>query len=240
MTGASERRNDLGQPIGFALEGWTPRRPPSREPMQGRWCRLEPVDPVRHADQLFAANGADADGRMWTYMNHGPFASLEDYREWMDSACLGDDPLFHAVVDAADGMAKGLAAYLRINPADGVIEVGSIAYAPSLQQTAAATETMYLMMRRAFDELGYRRYEWKCDALNAPSRAAATRLGFLYEGTFAQATHYKGRNRDTAWYAITDRRWPALKRAFEAWLDAANFDAAGRQCRSLRTFMAGG
>jgi len=237
MSAPSQRSNELGQPIGEDVPGWTPRPAPPREAMQGRWCRIEPIDPERHAADIFAANAADTAGGMWTYMNHGPFDDLDAYRAWMDAACRGDDPLFHAVVDGRDGKAKGLAAYLRINPTDGVIEVGSIALSPALQRTAAATEAMYLMMRRAFDELGYRRYEWKCDDLNLPSRRAAERLGFLYEGTFVQATMYKGRNRDTAWYAITDKRWPGLRAAMEAWLDAANFGPDGAQQKNLSAFM---
>ena len=144
-----------------------------------------------------------------------------------------DDPLFYAVVDQASGGAIGVASYLRIEPAVGVIEVGHIAYSPPLRRTTAATEAMYLMMRRVFDELGYRRYEWKCDALNAPSRRAADRFGFSFEGVFRQATMYKGRNRDTAWYSITDVEWPALKARFEAWLDESNFSADGAQRLSL-------
>jgi RimJ/RimL family protein N-acetyltransferase len=237
MTGEAVRLNALGQPIGVDVPGWQARPRPPRTVMEGTWCRLEPIDPDRHAAELHAANAADTKGAMWTYMNHGPFADLAQYRAWMDKACMGDDPLFFAIRDAADGKAKGLASYLRINPTDGVIEVGSIAYSPALQKTVAATETMYLMMRRAFDELGYRRYEWKCDTLNAPSRAAADRLGFRYEGTFVQATMYKGRNRDTAWYAITDKRWPEIKQAFEAWLAQDNFGADGRQRVSLSAFM---
>ncbi len=201
--------------------------------MRGRYCRLEPIDPDRHAAQLFAANAADADGRMWTYMNHGPFDTLEQYRTWMDASCMGDDPMFHTIIDEASGEALGVAAYLRINKANGVMEVGSIAYAPALQRTRAATEAMFLMMQRVFDELGYRRYEWKCDALNAGSRAAALRLGFTFEGVFEQAILYKGRNRDTAWYAITDKRWPSVKAAFESWLSPDNFDDDGRQKRKL-------
>jgi RimJ/RimL family protein N-acetyltransferase len=232
-----EYTNDLGQPIGFDVVDWLACPPPPRTVMQGRTCRIEPIDPERHGAELFEANGADVEGGMWTYMNHGPFDALADYRAWMEASCLGDDPLFHAVIDEADGKAKGLAAYLRIEPAVGVIEVGSIAYAPALQRTVIATEVMFLMMRRVFDELGYRRYEWKCDALNAPSRAAALRLGFKFEGVFEQATMYKGRNRDTAWYAITDQRWTAIKAAFEAWLALENFDAAGQQVESLGAFM---
>ena len=155
----------------------------------------------------------------------------------MADTCLGEDPLFHAIVEAASGRALGVASYLRIEPEVGVIEVGHINYAPALQRTAAATEAMYLMMAPVFEELGNRRYEWKCDALYAASRRAAERLGFAFEGVFRQATLYKGRNRDSAWYAITDRDWPALKAAFEAWLDPANFDAAGMQKARLSEFM---
>ncbi|GIK96015.1 MAG: acetyltransferase [Alphaproteobacteria bacterium] len=229
----TEHRNQLGQPIGFPVPGWTPRPRPPRGPIEGRFCRVEPIDPGRHAAALHAANLEDADGRMWTYLPYGPFATLEDYRRWMETTCLRDDPLFHAVVDAKSGRALGIASYLRIEPAVGVIEVGHIAYSPPLQGATAATEAMYLMMRRVFDELGYRRYEWKCDALNAPSRRAAERLGFRFEGVFRQATIYKGRNRDTAWYAITDRDWTGLKPAFERWLDPANFDGEGKQRQRL-------
>ncbi len=221
--------NHLGQPIGFAVPDWAPAPLPPRTAMAGRWCRVEPLDVARHAGDLFAAYSEDVEGRIWTYMGYGPFASLPEFEAWMAAACLGDDPLFHAIVEAASGRALGVASYLRAQPEVGVIEVGHINYAPPLQRRAAATEAMFLMMARVFEELGYRRYEWKCDALNDASRRAAERLGFVFEGVFRQATMYKGRNRDTAWYAITDRDWPALKRAYEAWLDPANFDAAGRQ-----------
>jgi len=221
--------NHLGQPIGFPLPGWTARQRPPRTAMEGRLCRVEPIDLDHHAADLHTANLADREGRNWTYLAYGPYQRLEEYRAWMRTTCLGDDPFFHAVIDKGTGRAVGVASYLRIDPAPGVIEVGHINYAPPLQRTAAATEAMFLMMRRVFDELGYRRYEWKCDALNAPSRAAALRLGFQFEGIFRQATVYKSRNRDTAWYAIIDRDWPALKAGYERWLDPANFDATGRQ-----------
>ena len=224
--------NRLGQPIGVSLPQWSaPPRPP-REPLAGRYCRIEPIDPARHAVELHAANLGDGENRIWTYLPYGPFETLGDYRAWMEADCLGDDPLFHAVVDGASGKAAGIASYLRINPAAGSIEVGHINYAPALQKTPAATEAMYLMMKRAF-ELGYRRYEWKCDALNAGSRSAAQRLGLSFEGVFRQATTYKGRNRDTAWYAAIDSEWPTLCDAFERWLDRANFDGDGRQRSSL-------
>lgn len=220
--------NDLGQPIGFPIPGWTPPPVPPREPMDGRYCQLEPLDPDRHADALFESNAADADGRGWTYLAYGPFATLASYRAWMSKTCLGDDPMFFAVLDSATRRPAGVASYLRITPAAGSIEVGHIHYSPGLKRSPAATEAMYLMMERAFG-LGYRRYEWKCDALNAASRAAAQRLGLSFEGVFRQAAVYKGRNRDTAWFAIVDADWPALRQAFQAWLVPANFDARGRQ-----------
>ena len=233
MSGQQVRTNELGQPIGEEVPGWTPRPRPPRTVMTGRYCRVEPIDPARHAADLFAANAEDREGRIWTYLPYGPFATLAEYRAWIERDCLGDDPLFHAVVDGASGRALGVASYLRIDPPMGVIEVGHINYAPALQRSAASTEAMFLMMRRAFDELGYRRYEWKCDALNQPSRRAAIRLGLTYEGLFRQATMVKGRNRDTAWYAVIDRDWPALSAAFEQWLDPGNFDPSGRQRVSL-------
>ncbi|MEO7913230.1 MAG: GNAT family protein [Roseiflexaceae bacterium] len=220
--------NALGQPIGFAVAGWaTPPRPP-REPIHGRYCRVEPLDSARHAADLFAANRAAIDPRDWTYLAYGPFESMEEYQDWIQRVCLGDDPLFHAIIDSATDKAVGVASFLRIEPGSGSIEVGHINFSPLLQRTPAATEAMYLMMQRAF-ELGYRRYEWKCDALNARSRAAAQRYGLSFEGIFRQATVYKGRNRDTAWYAAIDQEWPALQAAFLQWLDPANFDQSGQQ-----------
>jgi len=220
--------NHLGQPIGFSLPGWTPPPRPPREPIEGRLCRLEPLDPDRHAAALFAEDAADAEGRSWTYLAYGPFSDLASYRAWMNASCLSDDPLFFAIIDRADARPAGVASYLRITPASGSIEVGHIHYSPRLQRRPAATEAMFLMMQQAF-ELGYRRYEWKCDALNAASRAAAQRLGLSFEGVFRQATVYKGRNRDTAWYAAIDREWAALRAAYLGWLDPGNFDEQGRQ-----------
>ena len=224
--------NALGQPVGFPLPAWRPPPPPSREPMAGRYCRLEALDAQRHARQLHEANMLDASGRAFTYLGVGPFATFEAYLDWISASCLGADPLFHAIVDNATGKAVGVASYMRIDTRNGVIEVGHLNYSPLLQRTRAATEAMYLMMKRAF-ELGYRRYEWKCDALNAPSRAAAQRLGFSYEGVFRQAVVYKGRNRDTAWYAMIDSEWPELDAAYTRWLAAENFDADGKQRTSL-------
>jgi RimJ/RimL family protein N-acetyltransferase len=223
--------NGLGQLVGPPIGSWVPPAPPPRESMPGRVCRVEPID-ERLAAELHAANALDTDGRSWTYLPYGPFATEDDYRRWMRATCFTADPLFVAIVDLATHRAAGVAAYMRIQPAAGSIEVGHVHFSPLLQRTPAATEAMYLMMRGAF-ALGYRRYEWKCDALNAPSRAAAARLGFSFEGVFRQAKVYKGRSRDTAWYAITDGNWPALARAFETWLDPENFDETGRQRISL-------
>ena len=230
--------NHLGQPVGRPVEGWTPRPRPQRTPMEGRLCRLEPLDVDRHAEALHAANSLDVEGRNWTYLNYGPFADLQAYRRWIETAASGEDPLFFAIIDGATERPVGVASHLRIDPANGVMEVGHLVYSPLLQRRAAATEAMYLMARRAFDELGYRRYEWKCDSLNAPSRAAAERLGFRYEGTFRQAVVLKGRNRDSAWFSILDSEWPAIRAALEAWLEPSNFDAAGEQRQPLSFYMA--
>jgi RimJ/RimL family protein N-acetyltransferase len=228
----TERLNPFGQPIGPELPNWRAPPRPGRHLLYGRFCRVEPLDVGRHARQLYDANALDPDGRMWTYLFSGPFAGFEEYRAWLEPRPASDDPLFFAFVDRARDQAVGMGSYLRIEPTHGVIEIGHLAFSPLMQRTPVATEAMYLMMRDAF-ELGYRRYEWKCDALNAASRRAAERLGFTFEGIFRQAIVYKGRNRDTAWYSIIDREWPALDAAFRAWLDPANFDAAGRQRRSL-------
>jgi RimJ/RimL family protein N-acetyltransferase len=224
--------NSLGQPVGFPVTDWTPPPLPSVEAMEGRFSRVEKLDPARHATSLHAANSLDTGGRMWTYLGYGPFESEGAYSAWADEMSRKSDPLFFVIIDRESGRAIGIASYLRIDPQAGSIEVGHLAYSPLLQGTTAATEAMFLMMKHAF-ALGYRRYEWKCDALNAPSRAAAQRLGFTFEGVFRQATIVKGRNRDTAWFSITDREWPILRKAFERWLDPANFDAAGNQRERL-------
>jgi RimJ/RimL family protein N-acetyltransferase len=199
---------------------------------------LEPLDPDRHAADLHAGNYQASDARDWTYLPYGPFESLAAYRAWAGQVATTDDPLFHTIVDRASGRAVGVVSLMRIDPVNGVIEVGHIKYTPALQRAAAGTEAMYLLMRRVFDELGYRRYEWKCDTLNGSSRGAAVRLGFKFEGIFRQAIVYKGRNRDTAWFSIIDREWPALKPAYAQWLAADNFDAQGRQRRRLGDLIA--
>ena len=220
--------NALGQPVGETVPNWMQRDWPSSASMQGRYVRLESLDPDRHAESLFVANQQDGSGRNWTYLPYGPFDGFGAYVDWMQRECLGRDPLYFAIVDLDDDMPVGVASYLDIAPDDGSIEVGHLNFSPRLQQTRAATEAMYLMMARAFDA-GYRRYQWRCHALNAPSRAAAQRLGLSFEGVFRNAKVMKGRNRDTAWFATIDREWPALRSAFEQWLEPNNFDANGRQ-----------
>jgi RimJ/RimL family protein N-acetyltransferase len=229
--------NHLGQPIGLPLPNWKPPQPPQRELMTGRFCALEPLDSRRHALALYKANALDEERRMWTYLPYGPFEDFASYAAWMDRDCLGDDPLFYAIVDRSNLTPVGMASYLRIDPPTGSIEVGHLIFSPLLQKTPSATEAMYLMMKRAFEQ-GYRRYEWKCDSLNAKSRAAARRLGFSFEGIFRQARVYKGRTRDTAWFSVIDEEWPALEKAFLRWLNPANFDERGIQRLSLSSLTA--
>lgn len=228
--------NAFGQPIGPPVPGWTTRpRPAPGLVLEGRTCRLEPLDAGRHAADLHAAYARAPDDRQWTYMPQGPFADAAAYRAWVEAVAHQEDPFFLAVVDPATERATGVASYLRIDPDQGTIEVGYITFSPALQRTTAATEAMALMMGHAFEALGYRRYEWKCDPLNAPSRAAAQRLGFGFgfEGIHRQARITKGHNRDTAWFSVLDSEWPAVRAALSAWLEPANFDAAGRQRAGL-------
>ena len=233
----SKHKNSLRQPIGYSLESWRSCEHPQGANMNGRLCRLTPVSRNEHSEDLYRAYALDPEGRNWTYLPYGPFATLAEFQSWIDIHCLGDDPCFYAVIDQKSGKAAGLASFLRIKPAVGVIEVGHIHFSPLIQGSAISTEAMYLMMKLVFDDLGYRRYEWKCDALNTPSCNAAKRLGFEFEGIFRQATIYKRRNRDTAWYAILDREWPLIKQAFEAWLSHDNFDPEGKQNSSLSEMM---
>jgi len=229
--------NEFGQPIGPEVSGWQGAAYPPRTSTEGQFCRVEPLNSKAHLEDLYDAFSDDRDGVLWTYMMVGPFKCKKDFRVWLESISNSDDPLFHAVVDLSTNRAVGVAAYMRIRQGVGVIEVGSITYSPRLQRTALATEAMYLMMVRVFEELGYRRYEWKCDSLNDASRKAAERLGFSFDGIFEQAIVYKGRNRDTAWYSILDRDWPALKNAYLGWLDPKNFDEQGIQKRTLNYFV---
>ncbi|GAU04111.1 GCN5 family N-acetyltransferase [Burkholderia stabilis] len=201
--------------------------------LEGRYCRLEPLDAERHAADLYAAYAQAPDGSDWTYLAHGPYTDESGYRDYARGAQASADPLHYTVIDVATGRAVGTLALMRIDPANGVIEVGSVTFSPLLKRTPVSTEAQYLLMKYAFDTLGYRRYEWKCDDLNLPSRKAAARLGFRYEGTFRQAIIYRGRNRDTAWFSIIDGEWQAVRAAFDAWLAPENFDAQGEQRQSL-------
>lgn len=228
------RTNELGQPLGDKLDHWQPCALLERRVVQGNYCRLEPLDSTLHAEQLYKAFTKDVQGANWTYLSYGPFENSSAFKAWIGAICEGEDPLFFAVIDNSSSFAIGLASYLRIDPLNGVIEVGHIHFSSTLQKTVMATEAMYLMMKHVFDELGYRRYEWKCDSCNQGSKKAALRLGFKFEGIFRQATIYKGRNRDTAWFSMLDKEWPALRLAFENWLDTTNFDEQGLQKRSLQ------
>ncbi len=218
------------RPIGPLVANWTPPPVPTGTVLQGRYARLDPLDADTHAGALHRAYGGhDA---LWDYMGYGPFDTEAAFADWIRDTVADPGHLFYAITDLQSGVVGGVASYLRIDPKAGSIEVGNINYGPALQRTRAATEAMALMMGWAFDA-GYRRYEWKCNALNAPSRRAAQRLGFSYEGVFRQALVVKGRNRDTAWFAAIDSDWPALRRAFQQWLAPDNFDEAGRQIGRL-------
>lgn len=222
--------NEFGQPVGNDLGGWVPPPMIPDVVLNGRYVRLRPLI-VEDAESVHAVL-AQAHPDLWTYMPFGPFYSIDDASEYF-RYMLGQSDWRPYIIEV-DGLVQGFKSYLRINPPDGVVEIGSIVFSPQLQRTTAATESVYLMMRHAF-ESGYRRVEWKCDSLHRVSRAAAKRLGFRYEGTFVNATHYKGRSRDTAWFAVTADEWPSRLQRLEAWLDPANFDQDGHQLRPLST-----
>jgi len=207
---------------------------PGRQPLDGASVRLEPIDPARHAAELYAASHGVAGGEeLWRFMAYGPWADVGAYQVWLRDCAAAHDPLFFAIRERGSGRARGMASYLNIVPKNGSIEIGHIWLAPVLQRTRAATEAMFLLMRYAMDDLAYRRLEWKCNALNEASRRAARRLGFRFEGIFHQHMVVKGHNRDTAWYSILDFEWPAVRTTIEAWLAPDNFDAKGRQRRAL-------
>lgn len=216
--------NELGQPVGQPVTGWVRRERPPGLVLAGNDVRLEPLG-HRHAAELAAATSGPEHARLWTYLPIGPFT--DQATATTSLARLGEDPglVTYALVEVKTGLTLGMASYLRIDPDAGSLEVGWILYSPPLARTRGATEAMWLMARHAFEDLGYRRYEWKCDALNAPSRTAAVRLGFRYEGTFRQALVVKGRNRDTSWYAVTDRDWAELAPAYERWLTLGQEEA---------------
>jgi len=216
-----------------SLTTWTARQTPAREPIAGNRVRLEPIDPAQHATSLFAAVSCDADPTLWDYLPYGPFAGEDTFRKWVGEQAASNDPLSFAIVDQATGEAVGMCAFMRMDPQNGVIEIGSIWFSPALQRTTLASEAIFLMQAKTLGELGYRRLEWKCDNANERSKRAAERFGFTFEGIFRQHRIVKGKNRDTAWFSLLDSEWPANERAMRTWLDPSNFDEDGRQVRSL-------
>ena len=227
----------LSWPVGPEVDA-RPASRPQRVTLAGRWVTLAPLDAHRHAVSLYdGSNGEPERERVWTYLSDGPYANLHDFRAGLETKARSEDPLFFAVTDRATGRALGYQTLMRFDPANRVVEVGNVMYTPALQRTVGATEAQYLFASYVFDTLGVRRYEWKCNALNAPSRRAAERLGFTFEGVFRQHMIVKGRSRDTAWFAMLDGEWPARRAAFERWLRRENFDADGRQKERLSSLM---
>lgn len=228
------QHNHFGQPVGDALPDWQPRPAPQRHTLQGRLCYLEPLA-GKHAEALFAAHQMAPDTRSWTWLLREPDSSVEEFSAWVASVAELSDPLHFAVIDRQTRLPVGSLALMRIDANNGVIEVGHVHFSPLLSRTAMATEAHWLLMRYAFDTLGYRRYEWKCNSLNEPSRRAARRLGFHYEGRFRQALVIKGHNRDTDWFSIIDAEWPQIDSAMQRWLASDNFSADGQQIRTLES-----
>lgn len=228
--------NELGQPIGDALPNFKPGDLPKMERLEGRYVIVECLSKDKHGADLYEVYGPDSPADMWTYLFQNPVQSQEEWSTLLDQMLAAQDRFYYAIVDKESGKALGTFALMRINRGSRVIEIGSVTYSPQLKRTRLATEARYLLARYVFEELEYRRYEWKCDALNQPSRYAAERLGFIYEGTFRQAVVYKGRNRDTDWLAMIDKDWPAVKIRLEKWLSPDNFDENGQQIKALSDF----
>ena len=231
--------NDLGQEIGYPLTTWKPCNHPPKTEIYGQYCHIVLLSIEKHAKALYESYSKNKDHRQWTYLPYGPFDGengLNEFKKWLKESCIHNDPLFHCVIDIKTNKAVGLLSLMRIQPEIGVIEVGHVHFSPLMQGTRLSTEALYLLMRRVFDELGYRRYEWKCDTLNTPSKNAANRLGFTLEGVFRQSTTYKGRTRDTAWFSIINNEWPKLKKQFESWLNPENFNENGQQIHPLSFF----
>lgn len=229
--------NEFGQPVGFPLPEWKGAKLPERRTLEGKFCYLEPVSAEKHSEQLYAAYSLAKDARHWTYLYAGPFECHTDFRAYIKSLEDLKDYTHYAVVDKKTERAVGSVALMRVNPADGSIEVGSISFSPLLQKTRAGTEVIAILLNYVFRHLGYRRFEWKCDALNEPSRRAATRFEFTFEGVFRQAAVVRGRNRDTAWYSIIDSEALCLLEGYEKWLCDTNFDDKGAQIFPLRHFL---
>jgi len=226
-------KNEFHQVVGREIKNWRRRELPSKNIIKGRFCVLELLDKNKHAAKLFEMLSVDDKGESWTYLPYGPFENCNEFEKWIQATTSEPDIILYAILDIKSLVPVGMAGFLRVNPEHGVIEVGCLHYSKLLQRTAAATEAMYLMMKYVFDDLGYRRYEWKCNSLNQASCNAALRLGFKFEGTFRQSSVFKNRNRDTAWFSIIDSEWPEIKARFEHWLDPNNFDEKGQQITKL-------
>ena len=226
--------NEYGQMIGESMEGYTPGALPSIDFLEGRYARIEALSVEKHAEDLLAVYGPDTPRDMWTYLFQEPVADREELVSLLNQMLARQDRFFYAILDRETGKALGTFSLMLIDQANRTIEVGAVTFSPALKQTRMGTEAHYLLARYVFEELNYRRYEWKCDALTLPSRKAAERLGFVYEGAFRQAVIYKGRTRDTDWLSMIDKDWPKVKSRFEAWLKSENFDEEGRQLKSLR------
>ena len=223
---------ESGLPIGPLVDP-TPARRPERVVLDGRWCRLEPIDPVQHAADLYVASTPPDAAQRFRYLFDPVVRTRADMDQWLATAAVSEDPLVFAVIDKATGRCEGRQTLMRITPVHKTIEIGNIYWGPAMSRTRKSTEANYLFARYVFRDLGYRRFEWKCDVLNAPSRKAALRFGFTYEGHFRRAVINKGRTRDTAWFAMIDEEWPRIEAAYERWLDPSNFDAQGRQREPL-------
>ena len=230
-------KNKLGQLIGKPVNDWKICKFPPKLKMEGKYCVIEILDIKKHAEDLFNSFSKDTKDYDWTYLHYGGFKSLKEFKKWLYKDCVKNDPLFHTIIDKKQNIAVGMASYLRINQVMGSIEVGHIHFSPLMQQKPIGTEVMYLMMKRVFDELNYRRYEWKCDSLNKRSCKAAKRLGFTFEGIFRQHSIVKKHNRDTAWFSVINKEWHRIKKNYETWLDKKNFNDDGRQKISLKSLM---
>ncbi|HLB56432.1 MAG TPA: GNAT family protein [Coxiellaceae bacterium] len=226
--------NKFNQTIGDIVPNWKSCEYPSKNKMTGKYCSLEILDIEKHASDLFDAISFENKGESWTYLSSGPIFLLEGFQQWLHNKVKNDDTILYVIIDLKSKKPIGIAGYLRIDPTHGTIEVGHLHYSKFLKQTPLATEAMYLMMHYVFEELHYRRYEWKCNSLNEASRNAALRLGFQFEGIFRQCNVFKNHNRDTTWFSILDNEWPALKIKFEKWLDENNFDLNGKQIKRLQ------
>lgn len=225
-------KNQFNQTIGYPVKNWRHKAKPSKSKMIGAYCQLELLDVTKHAKRLFHSLSIENDGSSWTYLPYGPFSNYEDFILWLEKTMKLSDTILYTILDKHD-LPIGIAGYLRVNPEHGVIEIGHLHFSKLLQKSTAATESIFLMMSYVFDELKYRRYEWKCDSLNQPSRNAAERFGFKFEGIFRQCNVFKERNRDTAWFSILDSEWPTIKSKFTTWLHPNNFDEKGNQKLSL-------